>query len=196
MIAALLKPLVPSIYRWALYAAVAAAVLAAVAGKAYLAGDDHGQGVVRTADAKDQAAVYARFEANVKRGDLLAAELELSNHQAQTYYDKLKKEAADETHPIVAAPGAATALPSFTARALCVWNRAWAGYDVPGVHAGAGDDHGPDCAAADDESPTAFDIRDALFSSVAEADACWQDIRDYRQLRADELARAQQAGKH
>ena len=193
---ALLSPILPSIYRWAIYAALGTAILATVAGKAYLAGDDHGQGVVRAQDAKAQAAVYSAFEANLKDAHRLGGLLTAANHIALTYYGQLGQETAHDTHPTVAAPGAATAVPVLTARAVCLWDRAWAGDDVPGGFAGSRDDGGTACAGPDAEGASGFDVRDALWSDVNAAQVCWADIRELRSLQQWERDRAARAPKH
>lgn len=196
MLATLLKPLIPSIYRWVIYGAVIAAILATVAGKAYLAGDDHGQGLVRAADAKAQAAVYARFEWNVKNGQRLDGLLLAANQISLHYFGQIKKDTSDDTHPIVAAPGASTALPLLTAHAVSLWDRAWSGGGLSGGSAAGGLDAGSGPSAADAEGASGFDIRDALYSNSVEAAWCSDRIRVLRGLQQYERDKAAHAAHH
>ncbi len=198
MLARLLTTILPSIYRWAIYGAVLAAYTGVVAGKAYLAGDDHGQAQVRQVDAKATAAAYAAFEANMKDAHRLGALLTQANRLGLTYFDQLQQETARDKNPTVAAPGAGTRpqpVPQLTAHAVCLFDRHWSGDDVPGGLAGSRDDGGPGCADADAEGASGFDVRDALWSDGVNAEICWADIRELRSLQQWERDRAARAAK-
>lgn len=189
----MLTQILPSIYRWAIYAVVGAAILATVAGKAYLAGDDHGQGLVRAQDAIVQKAVDARFIWNVNNGVTLAAKLAAADASADRANRKLNKRIADDTHPIVPAPAGSTALPQLTLAAVSLWDGKWAGIELSGGTAAGIDAAGTGTPAADAKGASGFDIRDALYSNALDADACWKDIRLYQAIRQFELDRAAHA---
>lgn len=195
MIAALLTKLCPSIYRWAVYGAVALAVLGAVAGKSYLAGDDHGQGVARATDAKDQARVYAAFEANLQEGVKLAGELQSEQATSSTRIKTLLREISDAKTLTVPAPAGSTAEPELTAHAVSLFDSAWSGVELSGGPAAAGADAGAALAGPDDESASGFYIRDALYSDGVNAGRCWAWILELQQLHRYERDRAARAGK-
>ena len=181
------------IYTWALRIVAAAAIGFALWGAGFVKGDDHGQGVVRAADAVQQKKVWAAFEANTADATRLGGLLTQANAIGLKYFGQLKDATANDRQPTVPSPGAATAVPVLTARAVCLWNRAWAGADVPGGQAGSVDDGAAGCAGADAKTASGFDIRDALYSDGNAAEVCWDDIRELRSLQQWERDRAARA---
>jgi len=186
----------PSIYRYVAWGLAALAFVGAVYGKGFLAGDDHRAKIDQDANNKAQARVYSAFEDSMKDAHRLGGLLTSANQIGLKYFGQLQEKTANDTHPTVAAPGAATAVPLLTARAVCLWDRAWAGDDLPGGFAGSRDDGGSGCAGPDAESASGFDVRDALYSGAIDAGICWADIRQLRSLIQWERDRAARAAKH
>lgn len=183
------------IYRYAAWGLAALALAGSLVGYGFIKGDDHGQGVVRAADAKAQAAVYARFEWNLKHGQELATELAAAKAKAKPIQAKDNQEISRDTHPTVAAPGAATSAPLLTAHAVCMFDRKWSGFELPGGYRAAGADSGAGdpCAAA--EGASAFDVRDVLYTDAFNADVCWANTIQLEKLIEWERDRAAAAGK-
>lgn len=188
--------MIPSIYRYVAWGLAALAVAGALLGYGFIKGDDHGQGVVRAADAKAQQAVYARFEWNMKNGQKLADERAADDAAAAVKIHKLLQEIADDQHPTVAAPGASTSVPVLTLGAVGLFNDAWAGDELPGGTAAAGTAPGAAASIADAKGASGFNVADALYSDGFDAGVCWQWIRAFRKLEQYERDRGARAGQH
>lgn len=188
--------MIASIYRGLAWGLAALALAGSLVGYGFIKGDDHGQGVVRAADAKAQAAVYARFEWNVKNGARLAGELTSEQHTSSAKISKLLQEISDAKRLTVPAPAGSTAEPELTAHAVSLFDDAWSGIGLPGGRAAAGADGGAALAGPDDESASGFYIRDALYSDGVNAGRCWAWILELQQLHQYERDRAARAPKH
>ena len=93
-----------AIYRWLLWGIAALAVVAGAYGKGFVAGDDHGQGVVRAADAVQQKKVWAAFEANTADATRLGGLLTQANAIGIKYFRQLQDATANDRQPTVPSP--------------------------------------------------------------------------------------------
>lgn len=188
--------MITTVYRYLAWAAVAMALLGVVALKAYIFGVDHQRDADLGASAKLQQKVDADFQWNVQNGQRLGALLLAANHESLGRYNQIQARKANDTHPTVApTPGAAPAVPVLTASAVGLFNCGWDG-QVPGGQPGSGAVAGSLCPAADEQGPSPFDVRDALYSDGINAQICWADIRQLRSLIQYERDRVAHAAGH